>query len=302
MPCDLSPDRLSSIDYSALGERLRAYRIAASLQAEDVAKSLGVSRAVVYRMEKGEIVKVETLERLAKLLGTTLASLLGVEVEYHASPISLMERMRQFERDAERVITHFEPISLLLASDDYLPYLKQMLQESFAEQRNALHSGGDIRQMLEILEERRAWFRTRRPNIVSLVGLRNLERFVHTGMVGNLTLPKTVRAERIEAARREVIHIAGLMELEPMNVQIGLVDEAIPPATFQLFQGMERSTLVVSPFRFGELPNVHNGIATVTSSPEAVRLYEQMIERLWSQAEKGKAGAQRLRRLLEQMS
>ena len=42
----------SSIDYAALGDRLRAYRLGASLQAEDVAEKLGVSRAVVYRMEK----------------------------------------------------------------------------------------------------------------------------------------------------------------------------------------------------------------------------------------------------------
>jgi transcriptional regulator with XRE-family HTH domain len=34
----------SSIDYVAIGERLKAYRIGASLQAEDVAEQLGVSR------------------------------------------------------------------------------------------------------------------------------------------------------------------------------------------------------------------------------------------------------------------
>jgi transcriptional regulator with XRE-family HTH domain len=51
--------------------------------AEEIAERLGVSRAVVYRMEKGEIVKIETLERMAKLLNTSLASLLGVEVEYY---------------------------------------------------------------------------------------------------------------------------------------------------------------------------------------------------------------------------
>ena len=108
----------SSIDYAALGDRLRAYRLGASLQAEDVAESLGVSRAVVYRMEKGEIVKLETVERLAQLLGTSMASLMGVEVEYYANFLSFFERMRQLEQGADRIMAHFEPISLLLTSGD----------------------------------------------------------------------------------------------------------------------------------------------------------------------------------------
>jgi len=118
----------SSIDYAALGDRLRAYRVGASLQAEDVAAQLGVSRVVVYRMEKGAIVKIETLERLAQLLGTTLASLLGVEVEYYSTALGLLERMRQLEQNSDRILAHFEPISLLLTSGDYLTYLRSMLR------------------------------------------------------------------------------------------------------------------------------------------------------------------------------
>ena len=92
-----TPAFTSHLDYSAMGDRLRAYRMGAGLQADEVAEQLGVSRAVVYRMEKGEIVKIETLERLAQLLGTSLASLLGVEAEYYASALALFERMRQIE-------------------------------------------------------------------------------------------------------------------------------------------------------------------------------------------------------------
>jgi len=98
----------SSIDYVALGNRLRAYRVGASLLAEDVAERLGISRAVVYRLEKGEIVKIETLERLAHLLDTTLASLLGVEVEYYSTALGLFERMRQLEESSDRILAHFD--------------------------------------------------------------------------------------------------------------------------------------------------------------------------------------------------
>jgi len=66
--------------------------------------------------------------------------------------------------------------------------------------------------------------------------------------------------------------MADLMDSEPMHVQIGLVDDAMPTSTFQALFGSGRSMLVVSPFRFRELPNVRNGIATVTASPEAMKL------------------------------
>jgi len=287
----------SSIDYAALGDRLKAYRIGASLQAEDVAERLGVSRAAVYRMEKGEIIKIETLERLAPLLGTSVASLLGVEVEYYSTALGFFERMRQLEQDSERILAHFEPISLLLTSGEYLDYLRVMLTEAAAD-GEAGRVAAQVDGILRVLQERKAHFAQRRPHIISLIGLRDLERFVFTGLVGRLDLPEAVRHERVAAARREVLRIAEVMESEPLHVQIGLVDDAMPAATFQVFGGARRSTVAVSPFRFGELPNVRNGIASVTASPEAVRLYEEMIQRLWKGAYKGQAGAQQLRALL----
>ena len=291
----------SSIDYVALGNRLRAYRVGASLFAEDVAEQLGVSRAVVYRMEKGEIVKIETLERLAHLLDTSVASLLGVEVEYYPTALGLFERMRQLEEASDRILAHFEPISLLLTSDDYLPVLREMLVEASPKGQGKGPSAADIDKMLQIMEERRAFFQRRRPHIVSLIGLRELERFVETGLVGRIDLPDEVRTVRRQAARREVERIASLMESEPIDVQIGLIDDAMPTSTFQVFSGRESTVLAVSPFRLGELPNVRNGIATVTASPEAVRMYETMIGRLWKAAYKGKAGALHLRKLLERI-
>ncbi|MFT3719689.1 helix-turn-helix domain-containing protein [Pseudorhodoferax sp.] len=288
----------SSIDYASLGDRLRAYRIGASLQAEDVAEQLGVSRAVVYRMEKGEIVKIETLERLAQLLETSLASLLGVEVEYYASALGLFERMRQLEESSERILAHFEPISVLLTSDDYLGYLREMLLEASPRTAGKGVKLADVDQMLQIMQERKAFFERRKPHIVSLIGLRELERFVQTGLVGRVGLPEAIRRERVQAARREVGRIADLLDSEPIHVQIGLIDDAMPASTFQLFSGPRHAVLAVSPFRLGELPNVRNGIATITASPEAVRMHEDMVGRLWKSAYKGANGAQVLRRLL----
>lgn len=290
-----------AIDYAAVGDRLRAYRMGAGLQADDVAEQLSVSRAVVYRMEKGEIVKIDTLERLAALLGTSLASLLGVETEYYASAVALFERMRQLEQNSDRILAHFEPISLLLTSDAYLGHLGQMLREALpaqsqGEDLRARHQ--EIDTMLTVLQERRRLFEQRKPHIVSLVGLRELERFVLTGLVGRVDLPPEVRAVRVQAARDEVLRMADLMDSEPWYVQIGLVDEAMPSATYQVLRGPQHSVLLQSPFRLGELPNVRNGIAMVTTSPEAVRLHEELTLNLWNTACKGKEGARRLRALV----
>ena len=293
-----TPAFVSSINYEELGNRLRAYRIGASLLAEDVAEQLGVSRAAVYRMEQGKIVKIETVERLAQLLGTSMASLLGVEVEYYSTALGFLERMRQIEESAERIVAHFEPISLLLASDEYLDHLRLMLLESLPKDADA-SLAAEVDGILTILRERKISFAKRRPNIVSLIGLRELERFLHTGLVGSLAVSGSVRRQRVDAARQEVRRIAELMDDEPMYVQIGLIDDAMPATSFQLFFAAGSSLLAVSPFRFGELPNVRNGIAMVTASPEPVKMYDEMIDRLWKTAHKGKAGAARLRELLE---
>ena len=292
-----TPAFVSSINYEELGNRLRAYRIGASLVAEDVAEQLGVSRAVVYRMEQGKIVKIETVERLAQLLGTSMASLLGVEVEYYSTALGFLERMRQIEESAERIVAHFEPISLLLASDEYLDHLRLMLLESLPKDADA-SLAAEVDGILTILRERKISFAKRRPNIVSLIGLRELERFLHTGLVGSLDISETVRRQRVDAARQEVLRIAELMADEPMYVQVGLIDDAMPATSFQLFFAAGSSLLAVSPFRFGELPNVRNGIAMVTASSEPVKMYDEMIDRLWKTAYKGKAGAARLRELL----
>ncbi len=289
----------SHIDYAALGDRLRAYRMGAGLQADEVAQQLGVSRAVVYRMEKGEIVKIDTLERLAHLLGTSLASLLGVEAEYYASALALFERMRQLEQTSDRILAHFEPISLLLMSEHYLEHLGLMLAEALPQGADAPLHARQAQQIMDILRERRLNFERRKPHIVSLIGLRELERFVQTGLIGRMDVAPGVRRARVQAARQEVQRIAELMDSEPWYAQVGLVDDAMPSATYQVLIGAQHRVLMHSPFRLGELPNVRNGIAMVTASQEAVALHERMTTNLWATASKGPAGAQRLRTLLE---
>jgi transcriptional regulator with XRE-family HTH domain len=80
-----------AIKFDEIGSRLRAYRLGKNLTASEVADRIGVSRAAVYRLEKGELVKIETLEKLSALLDVSLPSLLGVGVEYYNNSIAFFD-------------------------------------------------------------------------------------------------------------------------------------------------------------------------------------------------------------------
>ena len=54
--------------FTEIGQQLRAYRLESGLRAEEIAARLGVSRAALYRYEKGEVIKLDTVNRLAELL------------------------------------------------------------------------------------------------------------------------------------------------------------------------------------------------------------------------------------------
>ena len=65
------------------GDRMKARRKELKLSAEDVAAALNVSRATIFRYEKGDIEKLPgtALEPLAKVLQTTVAYLMGWSAE-----------------------------------------------------------------------------------------------------------------------------------------------------------------------------------------------------------------------------
>lgn len=286
------------LDLREIGRRLRAYREGSGLPAEAVARRLGVSRAALYRIEDGQMIKIEVLGRLAEVLGTSLASLLGVGVEWHPHAISYFLRMQQLEEEAERIVAHFNPLSYLLTSDQYSGWLRTMLEESAPSDPRVRESAlADARALWAILEARKRAARERRPAIVNLVGVPEIERLLDIGLLGRLDVPEALRAERRALAAQEVEHLARLMESEPFGTQIGLIEDTLPNVTFQLFYAGSRVTLALSPFRLGELPNVRLGVATVTGAREAVALYEGMVKELWGRSLRGAAGARRLRAL-----
>ena len=283
-----------SIRFSDIGARLRAYRMGKGITPEALAEKLGISRAALYRAEKGEIRKIETLTSIAGELGVSLPSLMGVGVEYVSTATAFFERMRQLEEGSQQIIGLFSPVSYLLTSDGYDAVLDAGLKESVPD---GVDPDGvrAVDSLLEILHARKASFRLRRPLIVSLISSADLERFLLHGLLGRHDLPSATIEQRRVAARLEAEYILAMLEDQPIGIQIGIVREPVPATSFQIFRQADRTVLAVSPFRLGEQPNVRLGVAMITSAPEALTLHEEIAERLWNAALKGADAAEYLR-------
>ena len=285
--------------YDEIGNRLKAYRLGSGLSAEEIAAQLGISRTALYRFEKGELAKIETIERLAELLGVSIPTLLGVGIEYIPSAVTYFERMRQIEETSEHIIMLSGPISFLLASDNFETTLEEVLTENVTKNvANRERALSDIPKIMEILRERKATYRRRRPTIVNLMSAMEIERFLHHGLIGRSGLPEDVLVQRKALARAEIEHFTKLLDDPPIGVQIGIVTDTLPHTGFQLFRQPDRKILVLSPFRLGSEPNVRVGVAMITSAPDALAFHEEAIDEMWGRALKGQAAADLVRHLL----
>jgi hypothetical protein len=117
-------------------------------------------------------------------------------------------------------------------------------------------------------------------------------------LTGRFDLPASQRRTRRAHARAEIEHLVQLMEDQPIDVQIGIVPDALPHTGFQIFRQPDREVLSVSPFRLGEHPNVRVGVAMVTSAPEALALHHRTAATMWRRASKGAVAVKAMKALL----
>jgi transcriptional regulator with XRE-family HTH domain len=297
-----SPSKSMLSPWQEIGNRLRAYRLSKNFTAAELAEKIGVSRAALYRLEQGEVVKVETLERLANLLDVSLPALMGVGVEYYGNAVGFFERMRQLEANVTAISGNFNPISILLLSNDYITHLRTMLVEGLDPAQEPLRRefATYADRLLAILRERRRTAVQRKRSITSIAARRAIERFLRAGLVGRYDLDERTKYKRRVLARREIERIVELVRAQPTHVHIGLVDDFPAEQTFQVFDKKDKSFVTLSPYRLGDQPNISAGIALVTAAPEAVTMFKDTFQQQWRRAAKGAAAAKQLEDLLMQ--
>ena len=288
--------------FAEIGQQLRAYRLESGLRAEEIAARLGVSRAALYRYEKGEVIKLDTIKRLAELLKISPLSLLGIGVEYVSRAAQYFERVRQVEETADQVLQVFGPLNYLITSESY----DAALAEAYAEAADLLEGDrasfrAQTDQLLNILAARKRMYAARRPSIIAILTVPSLTRFLEQGVAAAVPTGDRTRARCRQVAIAEAENIAALMEAEPMGVQLGLMAGADPNGNFKLMRNRERAFLCVNPFRLEAHPSAQIGVAMITGAEEALTLHQRVAEAQWRDAIKGAAAAREVRAMVARM-
>ena len=285
--------------FTEIGQQLRAYRLESGLRAEEIAARLGVSRAALYRYEKGEVIKLDTIKRLAELLKISPLSLLGIGVEYYNRPIGYFERVRQVEETADQILQLFGPVCYLTTSEAYDAALGEAFDETAEQAGNErVQMRSVAEQVLGILMARKRMYTQRRPGIIAMVSAASVHHLLEVGVAGSIALSDRVRRICRQVAATEVENMAVLMETEPMGLQFGLLAGAEPSSAFKILRARDRVNLAINPFRPDTHPSAHTGVAMITGADEAVAAHQRVAEASWREAMKGPSGAARLRQLI----
>ncbi|MGH7118819.1 MAG: helix-turn-helix domain-containing protein [Acetobacteraceae bacterium] len=289
------------MQFNEIGEQLRAFRQESGLRAEEIAARIGVSRAALYRYEKGEVIKLDTVKRLAELLKISPLALLGVGIEYYSRSAGFLERLRQVEETADQILQVEGPVSYLITSEDYDSTLRNVFAEiaeraAPAGQAAALRATAE--QVLRIVGLRKRSYRERRPAIIALLSAPAVERFLAEGVAGSIALSEPLRRRCRDIAAGEIERIVSLIESEPIGLQFGLLPGPGPVGAFMVLRGRDRSTLALNPFRLDVHPLESSGVAMIIAAEEPVAAHQRAAELLWQGAAKGAPAVARLREML----
>jgi transcriptional regulator with XRE-family HTH domain len=287
--------------FADIGQQLRAYRLESGLRAEEIAARLGVSRAALYRYEKGEVIKLDTIRRLAELLKISPLSLLGIGVEYFSRPVAFQERLRQIEEGADQILIVGGAVCYQTVTDAFDGALAEAWTEAAdgAADRAAARAATD--QMLGLLTARKKLHQARRPTITAILGEGALVRMLRDGVAPGLPVPERSRQRCLAAARTEAESIAAMMESVPIGVQLGLASTVEPAGSFMVLRGRDRAHVVASPFAADTPPQGGIGVSSITAADEAVAAHQRVAEAAWRDSLKGAAAATRVRELLRSL-
>jgi len=285
--------------FAEIGQQLRAYRLESGLRAEEIAARLGVSRAALYRYEKGAVIKLDTVKRLGELLKVSPLSLLGIGVEYYSRSVGFFERVRQIEETTDQLLQACPAICYLTTTDQFDSVLidgfMELAENAGADRANFKTSAD---QVLGLLAARKRSYQQRRFNIISILSGDGVRAFLAQGVLAGAPLSDALRARCRKVAAAEMAMVADLMDREPMGLQFGLLPNAEAGGGFGILRSRDRATLAACPFRPDSIPNQQSGVAMITGADEAISAHQRVAEAMWRDAIKGSTAAAALRDML----
>jgi transcriptional regulator with XRE-family HTH domain len=284
--------------FDEIGQQLRNYRLESGLKADEIAARLGISRAALYRYEKGEVIKLDTIRRLAELLQVSPLTLLGIGVDYFSRVTACLERQRQIEEEADSHLQMGGGLCFPLVSEGFLQLLRVVWLEAANLAPDPTAARSQTEQALISLAQRRLILEQRRPSLITMLSETAIRHMLAEGIGAGLPLSDRSRAEARAAAVTEAQYLASQIEQAPLGVQIGLLQEPAPLSKAVIYRSRERAHVVGNPFAVDAHPAWGLGVVSITSADDAVAIHQRVAESCWKQARKGMAAAQRLRILI----
>ncbi len=284
--------------FDEIGQQLRTYRLESGLKADEIAARLGISRAALYRYEKGEVIKLDTVRRLAEMLQVSPLALLGIGIDYLSRSTSFLERLRHIEEEADSQLQLGGALCFPLVSEGFDRLLRGLWLETASLTQDPVVARGVTEQALMTIAQRRLIREQRRMSITVMLSEKTIKRILTEGICAGLPLSERSRAEARAAAVTEVEHIANQIEQGPLGVQIGLLQEPEPHHQALIYRGRDRAHVIGNPFPSDAHPAWNQGVVSITSAEDAVAIHQRVAEACWRQAHKGMAAVQRLRLLI----
>ena len=270
-----------------IGHQLKAFRMESGLKADEIANRLGISRAALYRYEKGEVIKLDTVQRLAELLQVSPLSLRGIGVEYYQRLPAFFERLRTIEETADTILVVGDGASFLWGAEAFATLVVERSRRE-AESLRAVDQAAPAicEATIESLEARRLTFARRQPTLVVLMSAADIEHLTLLPFRPGLPHDPDFRARCQRLVDVEIERLAAMMESPPLGIQLGMLRPTDQPASFRLMRQRDRTMLSINPFRASG-SCIQNGVAIVTGAPEAVTPHQRVAETLWRTALRG---------------
>lgn len=282
-----------------IGHQLKAFRIESGLKADEIAQRLGISRAALYRYEKGEVIKLDTVQRLAELLKVSPLSLLGIGVEYYQRQPAFLERLRQIEETTDTILEVGGFGSYLSCSAEYHETVADTMRR-FAAENEATDPSlpAMCEASIETLDGRRRAYQQRQPSVISMIAPESVVWLLRYGLFDGLRTDIALERRCRRVVLAEIERLADCLETPPMGTQLGLLRENENTGTFRLMRQRDRSMLAVNPFRASSGLLRQTGVAIVTAANEAVSAHQKVAESLWKTSVKGREAAGLLRNMV----